>query len=209
MDAQRQLMTTQSRIDTAVMENMGKMGKIVDNLNDVTLLMVKSTGAFLDLFSAAGQKFTKMISDPKAAALDWLKENVSGETEKILKGLLENAIRKMGENAAEIARARQAAPASPSNPTPQSVPPNPSAPGNTTGQNPPENAMGGLVTSPSIVGENGPEAVIPLARGSIPMNIDFAPLIRSLDKQAYLMEQVVRNTEDTRDLQRQILSATY
>lgn len=68
---------------------------------------------------------------------------------------------------------------------------------------------GGIATEPTIVGENNqPEAVIPLARGSIPLNINFDPMLRILEQQREYLEEILSATEDNSDYLERIYHAT-
>jgi hypothetical protein len=68
---------------------------------------------------------------------------------------------------------------------------------------------GGIATKPSIAGEAGPEAVIPLKNGSIPLKIDFDPMVKVLQTNNDLIERLTRSMEDSKDIQQQILNASY
>lgn len=75
-----------------------------------------------------------------------------------------------------------------------------------------EMAVGGIASKPTIVGEEGPsnpEAVIPLGKGKVPLDIDFGPMIQQLATQAALTQEILREMRETRDIQNRILDATY
>lgn len=74
----------------------------------------------------------------------------------------------------------------------------------TTQGSPPGDQEGGIATEPTIVGENNqPEAVIPLARGNIPLNIDFNPMLRIMEQQReYLEEMASANNRNMDFLER-------
>lgn len=68
---------------------------------------------------------------------------------------------------------------------------------------------GGIATEPMMVGENNqPEAVIPLARGSIPLNIDFNPMIRLMEQQRSFLEELLSASKDQTDYLERIYHAT-
>ena len=68
---------------------------------------------------------------------------------------------------------------------------------------------GGIATEPSTVGENNqPEAVIPLARGNIPLNINFEPMIRIMEQQREYLEEILRSTDNNADYLERIYHAT-
>jgi len=73
----------------------------------------------------------------------------------------------------------------------------------------PARAQGGIANTPSIVGESGPEAVIPLKGGGIPMNIDFSPMLREMQSQNELTRELLEEMRDTRNIQQRILNAAY
>ena len=64
------------------------------------------------------------------------------------------------------------------------------------------NAYGGVVDEPSIAGEDGPEAVIPLAKGNVPIDIDWTPMVRAINQ---LTDKVVEGN----DINDRILKASY
>lgn len=68
---------------------------------------------------------------------------------------------------------------------------------------------GGIATEPTIVGENNqPEAVIPLARGSIPLNINFDPMIRIMEQQREYLEEILAATNGNSDYLERIYHAS-
>lgn len=75
--------------------------------------------------------------------------------------------------------------------------------------NPPGRAAGGVTTGPSLAGENGPEAVIPLKYGDIPLKIDWTALTSVMQRQAELTEELVSEVRDSKNVQEKILAATY
>lgn len=70
-----------------------------------------------------------------------------------------------------------------------------------------QKALGGIVTKPSIAGEAGPEAVVPLPDGrTIPTNIDLSPLLNALAQNATLTEEMLLELKDMKDIQEKILT---
>lgn len=63
---------------------------------------------------------------------------------------------------------------------------------------------GGIATERTVVGENNqPEAVIPLARGNIPLDINFEPMLRIMEQQReYLEEMASTNNRNIDYLER-------
>lgn len=70
-------------------------------------------------------------------------------------------------------------------------------------------ASGGVAYGPTLTGEDGPEAHIPLKGGSIPMNIDFSPLVQALREQHLLTQELIDQVKDSKDVQERILNASY
>ncbi len=66
-------------------------------------------------------------------------------------------------------------------------------------------ATGGVTRGPTLVGEDGPEAVIPLAKGAVPMNIDWRPLVQILEQQVAQNDEMLRAMRDSRDAQERLL----
>ena len=64
------------------------------------------------------------------------------------------------------------------------------------------NAYGGVVDKPSIAGEDGPEAVIPLAKGNVPLDIDWTPMVRAL-------YELIDKVQEGNDINDRILKASY
>ena len=73
----------------------------------------------------------------------------------------------------------------------------------------PAKAEGGVTSGPTLAGENGAEAVIPLKGGRVPLHIDFEPVVSALIANNKLMEDMVRKMDDSKDIQQQILNASY
>jgi hypothetical protein len=66
----------------------------------------------------------------------------------------------------------------------------------------PTKASGGVTNGPSIAGEDGPEAVIPLSKGAVPLDIDWTPMIR-------IMSELLAATEEGNDVRERLLKASY
>ena len=69
-------------------------------------------------------------------------------------------------------------------------------------------ADGGITKGPSIAGEAGPEAVIPLKNGSIPLDLNLGEMIAVLREQTELSRDLVDHMRDSKDIQQKILYAT-
>ena len=85
-------------------------------------------------------------------------------------------------------------------PTGSAMPPPPQG---TTSTPPVETrASGGVVNKPVIAGEDGPEAVIPLAKGNVPLDIDWTPMTRA-------MYELIDKVQEGNDINDKILKASY
>lgn len=81
--------------------------------------------------------------------------------------------------------------------------------GAVTGRVLPRKALGGIVTSPSIAGEAGPEAVVPLPDGrTIPTNIDLSPLVNTMNLQVQLTSDLLDEIKNSNYIQEKILVAS-
>jgi hypothetical protein len=72
----------------------------------------------------------------------------------------------------------------------------------------PQSAEGGIATGPTTVGEAGPEAVIPLRQGGIPVKINFDPMLVVLTKQQKTLEDLVDQMRDSVTIQERLLRAS-
>jgi hypothetical protein len=71
----------------------------------------------------------------------------------------------------------------------------------------PRRAGGGIVTEPSIAGEAGPEAVVPLINGGrIPVNLDLGPLTALLERQTRQNDEIMRYLRESVEIQERIYS---
>jgi hypothetical protein len=72
----------------------------------------------------------------------------------------------------------------------------------------PQRADGGVTSGPTVVGEAGAEAVIPLTNGSIPLRIDVSQLVAAMSDQAELTKDVLRELRDGNDLTKKLIDYT-
>jgi hypothetical protein len=71
----------------------------------------------------------------------------------------------------------------------------------------PKKAAGGVVNEPSIAGEAGPEAVIPLPNGGkVPVKLDMSAMTSLLEKQTKQNEEILRYLRDSVEVQERIYS---
>ena len=76
------------------------------------------------------------------------------------------------------------------------------------GSSNPQQADGGIATGPTTVGEAGPEAVIPLRQGSIPVNINFDSMLAAMSKQQKTLDDMVYHLRDSVEIQERLLRAS-
>jgi hypothetical protein len=62
-----------------------------------------------------------------------------------------------------------------------------------------QKADGGITDGPTTVGEAGPEAVIPLKTTSVPVNIDWSPLVSAIKEQTLLSQDMLDKLGDIKD----------
>ncbi len=190
--ATKEMMNNQLQLDKQINENMKGMTEIVRRLNQVTSGILSNQQAMIDTMK---QILDGSVKDAKEA----------------LGNLINSMLKKMGVTAIETVERTPTVnignfPDLAAAMKNLGVPANPST---TLPANPSKNALGGVVNTPSIAGEDGPEAVIPLAKGKVPMQIDFDPMVRALNENNRLMEDIVRTMSDSKDIQQQILNASY
>lgn len=136
--------------------------------------------------------------------------NVSNEAASIMEAAAEGA----AEKAAAKARATAALPVNPNMGTGDSAKPSDQATMdliNKIGRdkNANKRADGGLAYGPTLTGEDGAEAHIPLKGGNIPLKIDFGQMIQALDRQSELTAELITHVRDSKDVQERILNASY
>ena len=190
--ATREMMSNQLQLDKQVNTNMQQMTEVVVLLNQVTRGILSNQQSMIDTMR---QILNGSITDAKAA-LGNLITSMLEQMGVTAIGTVERTPTVNIGNFGDLGAVLQGmgVPNNPSN----NLPPNPS-----------KNALGGIVNTPSIAGEDGPEAVIPLAKGKIPMQIDFDPVVRVLQENNRLMEDIARTMDDSKDIQKQILDASY
>jgi hypothetical protein len=98
-----------------------------------------------------------------------------------------------------------AAPAAPAAPAPAAPATPPAAPAASAT---PALANGGITNGPSLAGEAGPEAVIPLKNGSIPLDINLGEMVSALREQTDISRDLLDAMRDSKDIQQKILYAT-
>jgi len=70
-------------------------------------------------------------------------------------------------------------------------------------------ADGGIATTPSIAGEDGAEAVIPLKNGVVPLKVDFGQLVAVLEANMGLTREMISEMRDSKDIQQRLLNNSY
>lgn len=218
----RAVMDNQKLLDQEIMSSMGKLGSITTSFLNLQASLVQFQGMMfkevLQIIEEANQvpggvnfatEFGKRLAEKLGEKVGKLLKNAGVETPiegnqqppilpspegtKSLFGSTENPLTIRGDV---------------NNPVPVRVV-NPGSGPMPESQNPPERAAGGVTTGPSLAGEDGPEAVIPLKYGDIPLKIDWTALTSVMQRQAELTEELVSEVRDSKNVQEKILAATY
>lgn len=201
--ATREMISTQTMIDQNVLKNMQSMTELVVFLNQITKGIVTTQQTLIDTIRSITNASVDTL---KESTTNLAKEiftkigfdNLFGKDSGIRIANFDDLVNKWRGN---IPGAGAATPATPANATP-AAPTQPPT-------NAPTRADGGITRGPTIAGENGVEAVIPLAGGSIPMQIDFEPVIRIMQQNNVLTKEMLDTLSDMTDVQRRILDASY
>ena len=80
--------------------------------------------------------------------------------------------------------------------------PNPTSTGRGLPGGLPQNATGGVTNGPAIAGEDGPEAIIPLAKGNVPLDIDWTPMVMAI-------YELIDKVQEGNDINDRILKTSY
>jgi hypothetical protein len=208
-NAIERLTQSQMKIDASVVNNMTKMGTLVDFLYDqqqkiidaqdkvINVINAITSGSFTDFKNALGD-LTKFMMG-RMVDMAGQEENRTGDISYIAPEAgqtyevptaptasdMENA-----QNLVQQALARRNA-------------------SNKAGATDNKRAGEGIAYGPTLTGEDGPEAHIKLRNNSIPLDINLDPLISAMRDQAELQKEMIRELRDTRDVQERILNATY
>jgi hypothetical protein len=141
----------------------------------------------------------------------------AGDFEGFAQKLGEHISKVLTRNSREPTPGPEGSPPPTPQPPPASppAPPTPAAPRTPADRTPaavagqPAFAEGGIATGPSLAGEAGPEAVIPLAKGDVPLKIDWTPLVNIMHDQVSISNEIRTLLADTKNIQEDILEATY
>ena len=199
--ANNPILTAMTGVGTSLQNSAG----LIENINDL-FKKAKDEAAKAD---QGADPITKTIQDAEKIRLDnqlaidkIVKENFSKMTGmiKILGDIQQLQITVAGKI---IDLAAKLLPGGPST-TPPAPIPNPPPAENNTNETPPleTRASGGVVNKPVIAGEDGPEAVIPLAKGNVPLDIDWTPMTRA-------MYELIDKVQEGNDINDKILKASY
>lgn len=195
----RQVVERQKTMDKSILDNMTQLDNITLKFLDLQDKMIAFQG---EMF----QTVRKIVGDIDVA---------SGN----LKAFADTLTTRLGNAVIEQLRQSGAF----ENPPPPTPPPPTSSPTRSPTPSPPDRppgmpgtalpgepyAEGGITRGPSLAGEAGPEAVIPLARGDVPLKIDWTPLVSALNSQVAVSMDIKSLLEDTKSIQENILDATY
>lgn len=212
LNASRSLINNQIEIDAIITSNMTKMSGLVNALNDMQMRMIRLQGrlstTLLDVIQNVPdmdpqQIMTKLMETAAKSMRDMLDPNQpilpNTQAPELTEAEFQRRIAALNtENArirAELERLRQQPPAPVVTPE--------------AGVNPTRYATGGITTGPTVAGESGTEAVIPLEGGPVPIKIDWSPLVSAISEQLNLGTEQLSVLEDIKTIQRDILEATY
>ena len=196
----RAVIERQTEMDAAVFKSMTDMDKITTKFLSLQSDMIKFQGEMFE-------KIRNIVGE-----IDVAGGNITAFSEKLGRLVLDK-LREAG--AFTEPTPTPAAPPPASTPTPAGAPPPSSdrsigASSSSSPGRPGEGyAEGGITRGPSLAGEAGPEAVIPLSRGDVPLKIDWTPLVSAINNQVAVSMDIKSLLEDTKSIQENILDATY
>lgn len=206
--ATRKMMAGQLEIDKQVRSNMSEMTTLVGMLQDLQMRLIKSQGSAIDLFNDLFSGTVK-ATDALGKFTDKLLGTLGVVTEQRAAPAPASNLQP-GQGRGPGLAALTGPPATPVNPevtlpqTSADVAPNRSPMSQYN-----KRADGGLAYGPTLTGEDGPEAHIPLKGGNIPMNIDFSSVIQVMREQNMLTQELIGQVRDSKDVQERILNASY
>lgn len=213
VEATRAMIDNQREIDDMVRRNMKDMTGLVQMMFDLQKSLIQTQGAATAAFNSLVNSTILGGTEGDAAARVVVEELLK----KLMTAVREQQIPVQQPEPAPVntrpSQAQQQTPAAaqPATPaTPQApATPAPQNPQRQQEQNLPRQAEGGVTSGPTLTGEDGPEAVIPLKSGNVPLNIDFGPVLNVLDVNNKLTEELIGVLEDTKNVQEKILAASY
>lgn len=207
-----ELIRSQRRIDESVIKNMDKMSvltdflyerqrKIIEAQDKVTdVINALATGSFAELKKAVGDLALYLVgvkNQDKARS-----GNPSDQRSSVTNPAPTSAYARGNQPAIPVVRGDSAGPSSPE--TMDLIKQN-RKDVDTMNKRDGE----GIAYGPTLTGESGPEAHIKLRNNSIPMDINFGPMLDAMREQTVLQQEVIRELRDTRDIQERILNASY
>jgi hypothetical protein len=179
VNATKALIANQQQLDQIVIKNIPAMAEVATQLHQITAGIISVQGDSLKALKA-------ILDAAKVSA------TAAEDTARTAMETMRNmGTRMIGGNL----------------PMPAVTPQGP-APG-ARSQNQPQQADGGVTSGPTTVGENGPEAVIPLRSGNVPMNIDWKPLVDIMRENVEVSREILDAMEDSVEVQEQILKTNY
>ena len=178
-DAIQGLLKNQQALDIVAKDSMVRMKEFLDvgfMLND---MMIQKTGAVADVVAELAKGTNTSVKELERLV-------------RVVLGMTDPASTTYPEPRGGGSTSR-ADPGNRSNTPTRPGPPLPEATGR---------ASGGLVNKPVIAGEDGPEAIIPLAKGAVPLDIDWTPMIRAIN-------ELLAATEEGNDVRERLLKSSY
>ena len=190
---------------TAAEQTQNVLSQKFTEVGDATINFVKGTQALeaervkLDKQGAENMKNMAPIVQALATLRDQLTTG-AGDFQDIMNALANKDMKKLGEVIERMAVRVGLKPSGPTVANPLEDANNPPMSGELPGVD--TNAFGGVATKPSIAGEDGPEAIIPLAKGNVPLDIDWTPMVRAL-------YELIDKVQEGNDINDRILKASY
>ena len=200
LNSTRMTLERQLEIDKAIFKNIAGLDKLTEKFFDLQSEMIRFQSEMFRTVKDIIPTITDITSD-----LGKVIVNFGAGLLNITDKIQENIIR-------SSAPTTPAAPAAPTTPTPTpaaSTTPTPAASTPPAASTAAPRATGGIAAGPTLVGEDGTEAVIPLEKGPIPLNIDWRPLVSIMNQQVSNLEDIKGLLENTQSIQKNILEATY
>lgn len=205
LNAYNSLLEQQKKLDTLGTQNIAQLGKFIDALYGLQEKFISGqthiSEAVNALVTGDMEKFRTAIGNlgDYIAAQIGIREVPTGTENRLSSNL--GTPSSSVEGRSVVTPTRPGLPNQPSNAQPSY----PQAPP----QNVPRRAEGGITAGPVLAGEAGPEAVIPLKQGSVPVALDIGPLVQAMDEQVSISRDLLDEMRDAVDVQKRILQATY
>lgn len=205
LNAYNSLLEQQKKLDTLGTQNIAQLGTFIDALYGLQEKFLSGQQHVSEAVNALVNGDMKAFGTAVKNLADYIAKQFGIETAPAATPAPPPSTTTPSvEGRGGVAPSRPGLPQQPVNPQ-QSNPAYPVPPT----QNVPRRAEGGITAGPVIAGEAGPEAVIPLKQGSVPVALDISPLIQAMDEQVSISRDLLDEMRDAVDVQKRILQATY